>query len=124
MGEVKHLKCKSCGKEWNINVGFGMLHGAKEYVIKGFSDRMRDKAANAIQNESIPPYGFSMAVCSCKACGEYVSVPTIRTKTATVIDVCPKCSGDVEVAPEKLQGLKCPSCGGDVEASDSTMLWD
>ncbi len=124
MGEMKHLKCTSCGKEWDINIGHGMMHGKKSFVIKGFSPQAQARVENAIKDEIHPPYGFSQAIATCKKCEEFVGVPTIKTKSASIVDVCPKCAGIVELAPENLQGLKCPSCGGDVEVSKPKGHWD
>ena len=124
MGEVKHLKCTNCGREWDISVGAGRMHGKKESVVTCFSPRLQSRVEQAIRNEAHPPFGFAMAIGSCRSCKEFVSVPTIRSGAERIADSCPNCSGEVEAAFDPAESLSCPACGGKAEVSKTPLLWD
>lgn len=133
MGEIIHVRCKSCKKEWQCFTGNGLMHGRKEAVLAAFSKEERQQAENLMGAAPVPLYDFQYKLSACGHCHNIVAIPVLRAADSDEVFVgkCPLCGKKTKSLCGEEQGMEkwskktaCPVCKSRSLETEETGHWD
>ncbi len=125
MGVLVKITCGSCGADWQLGIGSGMMHGNLETVADLYPKEMKQEILSCAGQEEFPVYHFGYRLAVCGQCGEVVSVPvlTLEKDGKEYIGTCGQCGGEAELM-KKTEEMTCPVCRKASLKVKETGLWD
>ncbi len=87
MGSMIRVRCSHCFEEWELRVGYGMMHGRLERVTPLFPEEaVKSLPLKKMQSMAIP-WSFAYEPAHCGQCHALVSLPVLRySKEAILTD--------------------------------------
>lgn len=124
MGEIKKIICRSCGRDWELQTGCGLLHGVLENVVSAFPEKMKKEILDSVADMEFPLYDFSYQPAYCKYCCRFVSAPVLTPmEKKPFIGGCPVCGHEIELI-QNVAEAACPVCGQKTLREETAGLWD
>lgn len=133
MGEIIHVRCKTCKREWQCFTGNGLLHGKKENILAAFSEERRQQAENLLFTSKIPAYDFQYRLAVCCHCRNIVAVPVLQSMDSeeACFGLCPLCGKETEALCAEEESAKawskktaCPVCKSRALQAEDGGYWD
>ncbi|MDE5932932.1 MAG: hypothetical protein K2H40_10700 [Lachnospiraceae bacterium] len=124
MGKISKITCKSCGRDWELFTGGGMLHGMLENVVADFPKAMQEGIYKSVEDMEFPVYDFSYQPAHCEYCCTIVCVPVFTPmEKKSIIGGCPVCGHEAKLIQNVAEAV-CPVCGQKALQEEETGFWD
>jgi len=125
MGDICRIICLECNSLWDVDTGYGLVHGKKERVIGEFPKALKKRAEKELAADPGPLFSFRAAVC--ERCGDFVQVPVlsdISSGRVILKGYCPECGFEKVRLEDRPEDAVCPTCGAKGLKTEITGKWD
>ena len=125
MGDICRIICLECNSLWDVDTGYGLVHGMKERVIDEFPKALKKRAEKELASDPEPFFSFRPAVC--ERCRAFVQVPVLSDSSSGRVILkgyCQKCGVENVRLEDRPEDAVCPSCGALGLKTEITGKWD